>query len=134
MIATRRSVTRPSLFSPSRLVPRVQPLGPVKRERAGVVLVGRGERLEQMADVVAERGSLQHPSGKPAPTGVEDGQPGRSGVPAAASELVDLVTGLRAEQLGQVTGGVRQEVNGKRVGGRRQAGGVVLVRERNQER
>src|SRR3954468_4435406 len=89
----------------------VQPLGLVSGgDRHGAVkgewLLGavgvRIERFEQEGDVVAGGQALEHAPGKPVAARLEHRRASRPLAPGALRELVDLVAGLRAEQLGQV--------------------------------
>ncbi len=61
--------------------------------------------------MVAERDALEHAPREPVLEVGQHGRPARALTPAGAGELVDLVAGLAAEQLGQVLGLLRDEVD-----------------------
>ena len=86
----------------SGLVTGIDPLGAMERELVLRARAGR-DRLQEIGVVVAGVEALQHTAGEPVLAAVED----RDAVhvaPRRALELVHLVAGLAAEQLGEVLG------------------------------
>ena len=115
------------------LVARLDPLCAVEAELAAL-LVGLGrDRLEQVAGVVAEVDPLDDPAHEAVRALVEQRHAVRAGLPGAALELVHLVAGLAAEQLGEVGRVRRHEVDRHRAGAQRDAVRAVLVRDPREE-
>lgn len=71
------------------------------------------DRLQEVADVVAEVVAVEHLTHEPARRIVEYRQVIRAGMPRTTCELVRLVAGLAAEQPGQVALGPRKQVHGQ---------------------
>ena len=90
-----------------RLVTRLDVADVLQRQAgAGAVAVASvagSDGLEQEADVVAERQLADHLADEPVLARIEDRGALRSAVPLARLELVDAVTGLTAEQLGEAS-------------------------------
>src|SRR5579875_2981685 len=84
-----------------RLVPGVDPPSPVKGEGAAPAPGRSVDGLQEKAAVVAEGEALDHPAGEPVLELGEDRRAVGALAPPAAGELVHLVPGLAAEQLGQ---------------------------------
>src|SRR3954469_25994193 len=78
-------------------------------------LVARLQRLQQKTEVVAEVVPCPYLAREPARAVVEDRQAARAAAPRAAFELVDLVSGLAAEELDERDHLRRDEVHGDRV-------------------
>jgi hypothetical protein len=70
-----------------------------------------GDRLQQVSDVIAEHDTLAHRSDEPAGRAGKYRHVVRSLEPVAFSELVDVVTGSSAEQLGQREVFASEQVN-----------------------
>src|SRR3954470_3630350 len=74
----------------------------LKAELPGLLSVAPGDRLEEVAYVVAEVDAAQDPADEDVGYAVEDRHAFRAVVPRPLGELVDLVARLASEQLGQV--------------------------------
>lgn len=111
----------------------VDPAGPVEGEfgerGAGVGLYGS----EEEGDVVAKGVAGLDGGGEPVVAVVEDGETVGAFLPGAVGELVCVVAGLTAEELGQLGGGGGDEVNGNGLRLLGEAGGAVLVRKADEE-
>ena len=116
-----------------RRVPRLDPLRAVERELVLLGLALGGDRLEDSASWSPPRIRSQDPRGEPVRQVVEDRQARGPLVPGAAGELVDLVAGLAAEELGEVLAVLGHEVDREVLGPLGDAVRAVLVREPDEE-
>src|SRR3954452_6451734 len=91
------------------------------------------DRLEDHRVVVARVDALDDPPDEPVREALDDRHALRALVPVAALELVDLVAGLRAEQLGDVLAVGGNEVHAEVLGALRDPVRAVLVREAREE-
>src|SRR5438477_3039485 len=120
--------------SPSGLVAGLDALRRLEAQRAGGrLVVDAGLGLDDEGDMVAHVEPADDGPGDPALHPVEDGDAARPGPPRAALELVDLVAGLAAEQLGQAAVVVGQPVDGEHRRRRRHREGVVRLRHAGQD-
>src|SRR3954469_10275088 len=85
----------------SRFMTWVDALGPVEGELVLVARVG-GDRLEQEGVVIARVDALEHAPDEPVLAAGEDRDALGARVPVGLGELVGGVSGLAAEQLGEV--------------------------------
>src|SRR3954451_8254435 len=98
----------------SCLMPRLDALGAVEGELgAGGAVLG-DDRLAQERVVIAGVDALQDPPDEPVAAAVDYRHALRSLVPLDLRELVDLVAGLAAEQLGEAAGVGGEEVDAER--------------------
>lgn len=114
-------------------MPRFDAPSAVKGELGLRGLHLRLDGVEQEPHVVAERELLEHPPREPVATLGEDRCAERPGAPIAAGELVDLVAGLPAEELGQRGGRGGNEVHRKALGLARHAEGAVVAGDADEE-
>src|SRR3954462_7198850 len=93
------------------LVPRLDALRAVEGELLLLGLALAADGLEDDRVVVAGRQALDDPPDEPVRQAGDDRDPLRPFVPLAPLELVDLVAGLAAEQLGDLLAVGRDEVH-----------------------
>jgi hypothetical protein len=111
----------------------VDALRPVERELAlGGVPLCR-DRLEQEGVVIAGVGPPDHAADEPVRAVVEDRHAVRPLAPGGAGELVDVVAGLAAEQLGQLGRVCGDAVHAEHVRVAPAAERAVLVRQAHRE-
>src|SRR4051812_24715360 len=116
-----------------RLVAGLDALGAVEAELLGGRALLGGDRLDQEAVMVAEVGALEHPADEPVDAGFDDRRALGPLVPRDAGELVDLVPGLAAEQLGELRrlGGHEVHAEHRRLAGHAER--AVLDRQADEE-
>src|SRR4051794_10719786 len=85
-----------------RRVPGLDPLGAMEGQLLLLGLALAGERLEDHRVVVAAVDARDDPTDEPVRQALDDRDARRPLVPVAALELVDLVAGLAAEELGDL--------------------------------
>jgi hypothetical protein len=85
------------------------------------------DRLEQMADMIANIKAGEHFSDEPSHAVVQDRNLMRADMRRAAVELVDAVAGFAAEQPSEVSMGCGQQVNGEMIGALRHPKRVVVL-------
>src|SRR3954449_5923987 len=117
----------------SGFVPRLDALGAVEGELRARGSVLRHHGLEQEGVMVARVEGLDDPAHEPVAAALDDRRALGPLVPVHLRELVDLVPGLAAEQLGEVVRVGRDEVHGERARPAGDAEGPVLVRQARQE-
>src|SRR3954453_18533544 len=121
------------VFSGLGPVPRLDPLRAVEGELLLLGLALAADGLEDDRVVVAGGEALDDPPDEPVRQAGDDRAPLRPLVPLAPLELVDLVAGLPAEQLGDLLAVRRDEVHAEVLGALGDLEGVVLVRQPGQE-
>jgi uncharacterized protein (DUF305 family) len=99
---------------------------------AGMALL-RDHGLEQEQVMVAPVGAPHHAPHEAVATALQQWDPAGSLAPLAACELVDLVAGLPAEQLGEVRGIGGHEVDAEAIGLAGDLEGAVPLRKADQE-
>src|SRR3954451_17952265 len=129
-LALVNAVRRPTVSS--RFVTRVDALRTVERE---LVLLDRrpGDRFKEEGVVVAGVEAREHATDEPVLAAREDRDALGAFAPLAAGELVDLVAGLAAEQLGEVAGIGGDGVHAERVRVLAEPERAVLVRQTGDE-
>ena len=100
----------------SGLVPGIEIPDMMKEEPVLRSLIVCGDWLQEIADVVAERPSLEDPAHEPSSAVVENRYLSGSGAPAAARERVGLVSRLFPEQVGQFHGPGVEKMDAEDVG------------------
>src|SRR3954469_19116788 len=118
-----------SMGSGLRGVPGLDALRAVERQLCLLGLALAGDRLEDHRVVVARVEAVDDAPDEPVRQARDDRHALGPIVPLAALELVDLVAGLAAEQLGDLLAVGRDEVHGEVRRAPGDAVGVVLVRE-----
>ena len=98
----------------------------------GLARAALGEHRQQVRDVVAAVEALLDPAREPVDAREHRHPPG-TGLPVDVGELVDRVTGLRAEVPGEILVVVAQDVHDEQVGALRGLVGVVALREADEE-
>src|SRR4051794_13582117 len=114
---------------------RMTGFDPLRAVEGEVLLApgARGDGLEQEELVIAGVEAVDHAPHEPALAALEDRQPLGPVVPLAVRELVDLVAGLAAEELGQVGGVGRDAMDRQRGRVAAPAMRAVLAREADRE-
>ena len=105
-------------------------LGP---EGIGAALVRGGDRLEEVADVVAQVDTGEHAPDEDVVDTIEHRDTARPGAPGPLGQLVDLVGGLAPEQLGQIVLVGGNQVHGEHRGGLGDAVRAVLDGQADEE-
>src|SRR5690242_9027175 len=118
---------------PLGLVSRLDPPGPVERQLRVAPTSFALDRLEHEAAMVAEVHPLEDPPREPVLEVDQDRSALRARSPLAASELVDLIPSLAAEQLGKLDRVLGDEVHDEDVSLAGDPERAVLHRQADQE-
>src|SRR5919199_2777214 len=116
-----------------RLVPRLDALRAVEGELLLLGLALAADRLEDDRVVVAGGEALDDPPDEPVRQPGDDRHAVRALVPLAPGELVDLVAGLAAEQLGDLLAVGGDEVDAEVLRAAADAVGAGLFRQPGEE-